>query len=402
MGEPALVVICRARAWTANTLEQLYFVFGTLRYPPLARAVLGQVADEGEACLEGAETCIALTAGGIAQSFPILAPKAGGRVPGQLISLDAAARERLAFYELGYRAEAMRVIRGDGTPVEAMVLVPDHGRWTPGPHWDFEAWVREWGAVCLAAVPEYMALMGRVTPEVATLRYPMILVRAASRLRAEAEPSPAELRRVADPEDVVIESCTQGYVRFFAVEDYRLRHRRFSGGMSRDLDRAAFVSGDATVVLPYDPVRDRVLLVEQIRVGPLARGARNPWQLEAIAGRVDPEETPHAAALREAGEEAGISLSHLIPAPRFYPSPGAKTEYIYCYLAIADLPDGVARPGGLEAEGEDIRPHLVTFGELMHLIETGEAENGPLIVLALWLAQKRDGLRNAAGLGNLA
>jgi len=138
-------------------------------------------------------------------------------------------------------------------------------------------------------------------------------------------------------------------------------------------------------------------LIEQFRTGPLARGDQNPWQLEAIAGRVDAGETPAEAAVREAGEEAGIVLEHLLEAPNFYPSPGAKSEYIYCFIGLADLPDGAARPGGMEEEGEDIRPHLVSFDVLMALVDSGEADNGPLIVLALWLARQRAALRAAAG-----
>jgi hypothetical protein len=94
-----------------------------------------------------------------------------------------------------------------------------------------------------------------------------------------------------------------------------------------------------------------------------------------------------------------VTLDALIPAPNFYPSPGAKTEFLYCYLALADLPDGAAQPGGLEEEGEDIRPHLIAFSELMALIESGEVENAPLLVLALWLERMRPGLRAAAGGG---
>ena len=391
---------------TGKTLDTLYFFFGTLRHAPLRDRVFGRAIEAEAATLQNHETRVALTAGGQEQSFPILAATPGTTAEGVLVHLGPAEAARMAFYELGYESRAMTVIRADGRPVTARVLIPEDGHWRPGARWSLEDWCAEWGAVCVAATDEYMALMGRVSPEVAVLRYPMILVRAASALRARSEAAPAGLRRDARPEDIETLSCSQGYARFFAVEDYRLRHRHFDGTMSRPLERAVFVSGDATVVLPYDPVRDRVLLVEQIRMGPMARGAANAWQIEAIAGRVDPDETPEQAARREAGEEAGLALGALIPAPRFYPSPGAKSEYLYCYLALADLPDGTGRPGGLEAEGEDIRPHLVSFAELMHLIDTAEVENGPLIVLALWLAQHRDRLRAdprpIADRGNLA
>ncbi|MBN8194773.1 ADP-ribose diphosphatase, partial [Bacillus sp. NTK074B] len=84
--------------------------------------------------------------------------------------------------------------------------------------------------------------------------------------------------------------------RFFAVIEDRLRHRRFGGGMSETVLRAAFLMSDAVTVLPYDPVRDRVMVGEQFRAGPFARGDRNPWSIEAIAGRIDAGEAPETAA----------------------------------------------------------------------------------------------------------
>jgi nudix-type nucleoside diphosphatase (YffH/AdpP family) len=153
------------------------------------------------------------------------------------------------------------------------------------------------------------------------------------------------------------------------------------------------VSGDAVTVLPYDPKRDLVLVVEQIRAGPFARGDRQSWQIEAIAGRVDPFETPEQAARREAVEEAGLTLTEVIPVAQYYPSPGAKTEFLYSYVALTHLPDGCAGVFGLAEEAEDIRGHLISFDRLMALVASGEIANAPLILTALWLQRERARLR---------
>jgi nudix-type nucleoside diphosphatase (YffH/AdpP family) len=150
-------------------------------------------------------------------------------------------------------------------------------------------------------------------------------------------------------------------------------------------------------VLPYDPVRDRVLVIEQFRSAPFARGDRFPWQLEAIAGRIDPDETPEAAARREALEETGLHLDDLRKVAEYYPSPGAVAEYLYSYVAICDLPDDVAGVFGVADEAEDILGHLISFDQLMGLVATGEASNGPMLLTALWLQRERAGLREAAG-----
>lgn len=204
--------------------------------------------------------------------------------------------------------------------------------------------------------------------------------------------APASLRRRPDAGDVAIASRSQPYEGFFAVEEQELRHRRFDGGLSAPLHRTAFVSGDVVTVLPYDPARDRVLLVEQFRFAPHVRGDANPWKLEAIAGRIDVGEAPEQAARREAREEAGLVLDQLVPIATYYPSPGAFVEYIYSYLAVVDLPDSAAGQFGLAEEAEDIRAHLVPFDRLLDLCLSGEIDNAPLMLSALWLSGQRGAL----------
>jgi len=144
-------------------------------------------------------------------------------------------------------------------------------------------------------------------------------------------------------------------------------------------------------------VCDCVVLVEQFRIGPYARGARHPWTLEPVAGHVDLGETAETAARREVEEETGIVLRGLELISRSYPSPGCSSEYYHIFLGLCDLSavrDGI---GGLASEEEDIRRHIISFERLMELVDNGEAENGPLVLVALWLARQRDRLRSTSG-----
>lgn len=227
-------------------------------------------------------------------------------------------------------------------------------------------------------------------------RLAMIATRAASRARAERHPAPASLRRDWGGEAVEEHARHQPWAGFFTVEDSDLAFRRFDGTMSAVVNRAGFVSGDAAIVLPYDPERDLVLLVEQFRFGPFLRHDPRPWSLEPIAGRIDGGESPEDAARREALEEAGVTIDRLVPASANYPSPGANSEFFYLYIALCALDVDMQGAAGLDEEQEDIRSHVVSFERLMELVSSGEANCGPLVLLALWLAQNRSRLRAQA------
>ena len=303
---------------------------------------------------------------------------------GLLLTLDAAAFARLDHYvqSLGL-IWAPLTVQTDAGPRDSLTCTPAAALRDP--------WAAGDNALILATAAEIMAAFGQVAAGDLHQRLEPIRVRASSRLRAQAERAPTSVRRAPGP--VQIHQTRRPYARFFAVEEVDLSFDRFDGAPSPPVTRAVFVSGDAVTVLPYDPVRDRVLLVEQFRAGPFGRGDANPWQLEAIAGRIDPGETPEACARREAMEEAGLRLDALHRVGGYYPSPGAKTEFLYSYVALTDLPDGCAGVFGVAEEAEDIRGHLLGFDEAVALVESGEVQNAPLILTLLWLQRERPRFR---------
>lgn len=185
--------------------------------------------------------------------------------------------------------------------------------------------------------------------------------------------------------DVQLLSRREPFAGFFAVEEWDLTHQMHDGGRTPVVRREGFVLGDAVVVLPWDPARDRVLVIEQFRLAPAMRRDPQPWLLEPVAGRVDAGEGVEAAARREAREEADLELHQLLPAIHHYPSPGAVGEFLYLFVGLADLPDGVAGVHGLDGEVEDIRGHVLDRSELTRMTLAGQITNGPLAMLALWL-----------------
>jgi len=192
---------------------------------------------------------------------------------------------------------------------------------------------------------------------------------------------------------VEILSKTTPYRGHYRIEKFRLRHRRFDGGWSEAMVREAFVRPAAVAVLPYDPVRDAVVLIEQFRIGAYVAGVE-PWMLEVVAGVIEPGETPDAVAHREAIEEAGCNILALEPIARVLPSPGADSELVELYCGKVDS-TGIGGLHGLDHEHEDIRAFVLPFAEAFTRIIDASVANAYALIALQWLALNRDRLRQA-------
>lgn len=243
-------------------------------------------------------------------------------------------------------------------------------------------------------VAEIATLCGRFSIEQAAELLPMAQTRALARVRGQSEAPGPRLRQPRPTEDAETVSLERPYVGFFALERHKMRHRRFDGGLSPELDRLVFASGDAVTVLPYDPRRDRVLLIEQFRAGPQARKDRLPWCLEAIAGRCEADEDVETTARREAREEAGLELGRMERVLGYYPTPAIAAEHITAFVGEADLGEEHGLHG-LDTEHEDIRAFAVPRAEAMAAIASGEANNAPLALSLLWLELNAERLSRA-------
>lgn len=363
------------------------FLFGTLMWDDLLAEVAGRGVSVAPATLDGWH--VVKAEGG---DWPVLV--AGGTAEGLLTEpLDAGAVARLDYYETvsGYGPEEIEVTGPDG-PVVASVY---RGSGGGAGEWSLAAWTAANGARTRLAAAEVMRGFGRVAPDAMAARRGIVQGRAQGVVTARGHRRAVSVGQETPASAVRIRSVAHPYDGFHRVEEWRIDHPRFDGSRSGTIERAISHVADAATVLPYDPLRDRVLLVEQIRIGALAKGDPQPWLLEPVAGLIDAGEDAETTALRELEEEAGITVAAaaLRLVGRYYPSPGGLAQVLTSYVALCNLPDGIAGVHGLAGEHEDIRGHLVGFEALMAMVASGEAANAPLIVSAMWLALHREEMR---------
>lgn len=239
-----------------------------------------------------------------------------------------------------------------------------------------------------AVLAEFLAQ--HIAPEAA----PSALLGARLRAWSYALPQTASPRDLPDPARCAFQQEHHAHYGFFATKVSDFSFPRFDGGMSGTIRREVFHTPHAALVLPYDPVRDEVVLIEQFRLPPTASGI-SPWVLEPAAGLIDPGETPEETARRECLEEARLELKELLPLPPSMPSPGNMTSIFYPFVALCDLSDYTPQIAGLASESEDIRSSVFAFDQAMQMLRDGHINVTPLVVLLLWLAQERASLRSA-------
>lgn len=180
------------------------------------------------------------------------------------------------------------------------------------------------------------------------------------------------------------------YDGFFKVEICQLEHELFAGG-NVTIKRELFHRGDAVAVLLYDPVNDKVVMVEQFRVGAL-EDETGPWLLEVVAGIVESGESAKQVAQRECHEEAGLEVHAFESVHSFYPSPGGCSErlYLLCGLVDSSKADGIH---GIADEGEDIRVVVMDYEEVVNLLGTDRISSASAIIALQWLQLHRERLR---------
>lgn len=340
-------------------------LFGTLRDPALRRIVLGADVPTQRAELPGWQVARVKDA-----VWPALIPGDGCVV--DIAQVTQAQRDRADFFESvhGFAPQSVDL----GTVYRPIDTPETDGPWSLSQWQDEAGWMRDAAAEIMDRQDEPPARLARFLGIIGT--------RAWSGYLAQNE---APLTRPVPTAAPQVVSRRRAHRGFFALDAARLQWPRFDGTHSAVLEREVFVGGDAALVLPYDAAKDRVVLVEQVRMGPWGRGDPQPFTFEPVAGMIDAGETPETAARREAKEEAGLTLGALTPMAGVYPSPGDSTDFFHCFLGACTLDDTECWSGGNPDEGEDIRAHALPLDRAMAMVDSGEIRIAATVMMLLWL-----------------
>jgi ADP-ribose pyrophosphatase len=189
-------------------------------------------------------------------------------------------------------------------------------------------------------------------------------------------------------EDLQILKKEPLYKGFFQCNKYTLKHRLFAGGWSPEIQREMFERGHAAAILPYDVKNDRVVLIEQFRLG--AKDAnQSPWLLEVVAGIIEKDELSLDVVKREALEEAGLTIKSTQFIMNCLLTPGGSTEHVDIFVGSVDS-EQAGGLHGLEEEGEDIRVHVIDRETAYQWVLEGKINNSATVIALLWLQLNKD------------
>ena len=195
------------------------------------------------------------------------------------------------------------------------------------------------------------------------------------------------------PSDVDILDRRRLHDGFFKMDRLTLRHRRHDGTWTPPIIREVMVPYAAVAVLPYDPVADAVVLLEQFRAGAHVAG-RPAWVIETVGGMVEDGETLDDVARRETLEETGLSVRTLERVFTFMPTPGGVSEVITLYCGIVDASAATGIHGNV-AEHEDIKLHRLATDDALDLMHGDGIDSAYTIIALQWLERNRARLRKA-------
>ncbi|WP_426957756.1 NUDIX domain-containing protein [Muricoccus radiodurans] len=178
----------------------------------------------------------------------------------------------------------------------------------------------------------------------------------------------------------------------FPVQRVRFRYRKRDGSLSGTLTWELWRRGQGVIILPWDPVTDRVALIEQFRLPALAAG-EEPLMTECPAGLLEPDENPVECARRELTEETGLTAGRVAKIGTFMTIQGGADERIHCHVVEVSLDGVTGSSNGLVSENEETTVVVMDAAEAFAMANDNRLRNAPAVISLLWLQVNQARLR---------
>ena len=172
------------------------------------------------------------------------------------------------------------------------------------------------------------------------------------------------------------------YSGFYELNKFKLKHKKYDGSWSNEIIREVFKGAHVSTVLPYDPIKKKIILIEQFRAGLIDNKKQNIMR-ELVAGIINKEETPENAAIRECREETGCEVKKIKKIFSYYPAPGGSQSYFHFFLAEIDSFEE-QRIVGERKEDEDILANCYSIKEVKKMYDEYKIINGSTIIALQW------------------
>jgi ADP-ribose pyrophosphatase len=169
---------------------------------------------------------------------------------------------------------------------------------------------------------------------------------------------------------------------FFKLHEFNFNHKKHNGEWNNNVKREVFSGAHVGALLPYDPVKKKIILINQFRPG-LFKREKKPLTIEISAGIIDEGETPLETAKRECMEETGCRAENILEICSYYPAPGSSESYYHVYLGEVSAFEG-ERIMGQEHENEDILVKSYDVYEVKELLKQNKIINGLTLIALQW------------------
>lgn len=140
------------------------------------------------------------------------------------------------------------------------------------------------------------------------------------------------------------------------------------------------MNNNAVAILLFDINSNKVLLPTEFRSGTMQFGQ------SITAGKIEKEESPEEAAIREVKEETGYDILEVTPVSKYANSEGYSSEITYVFMAKVDSYTNEKHTTNFDKD-EDISVEWVDFNAIYDKVISGKLLVSAATILALNFAK---------------